>query len=381
MILLSWDGVRHDYPERTETPGLDRMAREGSRAERLVPVFPSNTFPSHASLATGTFPDRHGIVDNVFFDPERGVFDEDGDDASWLDAEPLWSAAERQGVPTAVHFWVGAGEPWGGVAATHRVVPFDAGVDEAEKVDRILAWLDLPDGRRPRLVMGWWRGADRPGHRRGPDHPSVARALAGQDAELVRLLAGLDARDAWDHTTLLLVGDHGMAAVRERIPVRETLEAAGVRARVFPHSATAHVFLEDARDAVAAHAALNGTPHLRAYLRGSVPPRLRIAHPTRTGDLLLVTDPPYTFRESDWLTRLYAWASITMGGEIGLHGYEARHDEMGAVLYALGRGVEPGGRLGRARAVDVAPTIATLLGIAPPRHSEGRPIAGIAPPR
>ena len=65
VIVLSWDGMRHDFPDRGELPALDRVAREGVRAKRLTPVFPSSTFPGHVSMATGTYPDRHGIVDNA----------------------------------------------------------------------------------------------------------------------------------------------------------------------------------------------------------------------------------------------------------------------------------------------------------------------------
>ena len=56
----------------------------------------------------------------------------------------------------------------------------------------------------------------------------------------------------------------------------------------------------------------------------------------------------------------------------GAHGFDpTRHEEMQGVFVALGRGVEPGARLPRMHAVDVAPTVAALLGIEPPAQSEG----------
>ena len=79
VIVLSWDGMRHDFPDRGELPALGRVEREGVRAKRLTPVFPSSTFPGHVSMATGTYPDRHGIVDNVFLDRERGRYACSGD--------------------------------------------------------------------------------------------------------------------------------------------------------------------------------------------------------------------------------------------------------------------------------------------------------------
>ena len=62
-------------------------------------------------MATGTYADVHGIVDNRFYDREKGVYSYSSD-ADWLQAEPLWIAAERQGVKAATYFWVGSESPW-----------------------------------------------------------------------------------------------------------------------------------------------------------------------------------------------------------------------------------------------------------------------------
>jgi len=85
---VSFDGVRHDHLDRTVTPAFDRLAAEGVRAAALVPVFPSLTFPTHYSIATGQYPSRHGIVGNRFYAPDRD--DEfnyrdrrDSQDGSW----------------------------------------------------------------------------------------------------------------------------------------------------------------------------------------------------------------------------------------------------------------------------------------------------------
>jgi arylsulfatase A-like enzyme len=61
-----------------------------------------------------------------------------------------------------------------------------------------------------------------------------------------------------------------------------------------------------------------------------------------------------------------------------MHGFDPALPDMGGVFLALGRGVPAGARLGAVRQIDVAPTVAKLLGIAPPRDAEGTPISGIA---
>lgn len=372
VILLAWDGVRHDYPDRASLAALGRMQREGVRAERLIPPYPSSTFPSLVTLATGTYPDRHGIVDNHFRDRERGEYDRDAD-PSWIEAEPLWVAAERQGVPSAAFFWVGSERDWRGRGARHRKTPFDSGVGEAEKVDQILAWLDLPPPDRPRLIVAWWHGADHAGHAKGPDHADVMEQLAGQDRELERLMAGIDARGLWSRTTLIVVSDHGMTAVADAVPVAERLDEAGIDAEVTRGAAVAHVFLADPSMLAAARTVLSSLEGVRVYAGAELPASFRFAHPQRTGDLVLTVEPPRTFVLPGLAERAFR-ATGLLDGERGMHGFDPALPDMGGVFFAYGRGVPRGERLGPVRAIDVAPTVSWLLGIAPPGQAEGRSV-------
>jgi predicted AlkP superfamily pyrophosphatase or phosphodiesterase len=376
VIVLSWDGTRWDYPDRAELPALARMARDGVRAKRLRPVFPTNTFPNHVTLATGTYPDRHGIVGNVFVDSERGRYSY-SNDASWIEAEPLWAAAERQGVRAASFFWVGSETDWHGIGATYRRAPFDGKLGEAAKVDQILEWLALPETRRPRLVMSWWHGGDDAGHESGPDDPSVLEALRVQDAELGRLLSALDARGAWAYTTLLVVSDHGMAACSEEIDALGPLAALGIEARLIGAGGTAFLDLEDPARGDEALAALGKVEGLQAFASEALPAELRSRHPRRAADIVLLTTPPRAVLQLSVVqsTLLPLWAAL--GNRRGMHGYLPEHPDMGAVFFALGRGVPADLELGEVRALDVAATVARLLGIEPPRDNEGVPIAGI----
>jgi predicted AlkP superfamily pyrophosphatase or phosphodiesterase len=377
VILLSLDGVRHDYLDRGGLPALERIARTGARAESLIPGFPSSTFPSHVTLATGTHADRHGIVGNRFRDAEKGDFDY-SNDASFIEAEPIWVAAERQGVRSAAFFWVGSETDWKGTGATYRRTPFDAGIGEAEKVDQILAWLDLPPEKRPRLILSWWHGADTPGHRHGPDSEKTTAELRGQDRQLARLLEGLDERQVWSHTTLLLVSDHGMIGVSEGIDATAPLKKAGIRARAITGAAYALIYLEDPSQREAAVAALSAVEGVRAYPADAVPERLRYRHPTRTGDVVALTEPPRAFvkpwSQGAGLLRF----SRLFRTVVGAHGYDpGAHPELAGIFLAVGRGVGAAVVLPPVQAIDVAPTVSYLLGIDPPTHAEGGPIPRI----
>jgi predicted AlkP superfamily pyrophosphatase or phosphodiesterase len=378
VIVLSFDGVRHDYLDRGGLPAFERMAREGARAEALVPIFPSTTFPNHVALATGTHADRHGIVGNKFVDAKLGEFDY-GNDARFLDAEPLWAAAERQGVAAATFFWVGSETDWRGVGARYRKAPFDARVGEPEKVAQILAWLDLPESERPGLIMAWWHGADHAGHDHGPDAKQTVAALRGQDRQLAKLLAGLDARKAWGETTLLVVSDHGMTTYEKTVDVRAVLAEAGVRARVIHAVASAQVHLKQPAQAERAVEVLRALPGVEAWRRDEIPERLRYRHP-RAGDVVALAEPPLALLPGSDRGARFGGLKRLLGGALGAHGYDpGRYDAMHGILVAIGRGVPKGARLPRVPAIDVAPTVAQLLGIAPPAQSEGDPISALSP--
>jgi len=108
----------------------------------------------------------------------------------------------------------------------------------------------------------------------------------------------------------------------------------------------------------------------------------------RTGDVVFFLKPPYTIwwgpiddlltymatsehLESEWLVR-------NQGNVTGIHGYYLPNEAVepfmnSAILLMKGPGVQKGLELKRpVELVDVAPTISHLLGIPPPKNSEGR---------
>ena len=371
VVWLSLDGVRHDYPDRGLFPALARMERDGVRAQRFIPVFPTSTFPNHVSMATCSRVDRHGIVGNQFVDTELGVFNY-GNDSRFINTEPIWSSAERQGVRSASFFWVGSETPWRGVGATYRRSPFDSGIGEAEKVDQILAWIDLPEDERPGLVLSWWHGTDRVGHLKGPDDPEIAVQLASQDAELGRLFAGLDARNAWPFTTVVVSSDHGMTSGRIEINIASVFSDEGIESRYDSDGAVAYVTLSDRSELDRAKAALELVAGHVVYRSDALPEDLHITSPGRNGDLVLVAEAPHYYSRAGTLNKWLGRLAHAFGGDRGTHGYAPDQPDMAGILYMLGRGVEQGSTLDAVSNLDIAPTVSRLLGIDPPADCEGK---------
>jgi predicted AlkP superfamily pyrophosphatase or phosphodiesterase len=358
VVLISLDGTTPEAGRRG-MPTLGVIARRGAWAGRLVPVFPTDTFPNHVTLVTGVHPDRHGIVNNSFRDPVRGVYDRNAG-PDWIEVEPLWSLLAARGIPSASFHWVGSEGPWRSGRGPLYWKPFDASVGEREKVAQILAWLDAePVAARPRLVTAWFHGADHAGHLHGPDAPEVWEALREQDVALAELVAGLDHRGRFSSTTLLVVSDHGMERVRERADLAAALRSAGVQARVFGGGGFATVEIPGGPEAVAKAALAARQLGLEAWPRAEAPPALRLDNP-RFGDLVVLAPP-----------------GIAIGGGSlrGVHGYRPELASMSALFAAIGRGVPSGLALAEVRSIDVAPTVLALLGVPVPEWMEGRPIA------
>jgi predicted AlkP superfamily pyrophosphatase or phosphodiesterase len=85
---------------------------------------------------------------------------------------------------------------------------------------------------------------------------------------------------------------------------------------------------------------------------------------------LILQMPPWSLRA------FYQTMRLVDGRVPGTHGYEPEHPDMAAAMFALGRGVPAAQRIERAHMVDVAPTVAALLGIEPPADSIGHALFG-----
>ncbi len=376
VVVISMDGVRWDYPDEPGLVALSRMQREGARAQSLVPVYPSNTFPGHVSLATGAHPDVHGIVDNVFNDRQRGRYVYSSD-ASWLRAEPIWIAAERQGLKAATYFWVGSESDWRGTGTSYRIAPFDGTRAESLKVAQILEWLRLPEAERPRLIMSYFAGTDNVAHNRGPDSAAMREQLLAQDAQLLLLMQGIDALALWPRLTLIVVSDHGMTAMGDFVSLEDALVEAGVAAQV-DGSTVAHVFLENSGAMEKARAVLQAQDERLTVMTGAeAASRFRFAAAGRTGDLVVLAEPPVLLQRPDGVEGLLMGALRFFGWDFGGHGYLPSHGDMHGVFLAMGGVVPAGEQLPSVHQVDVAPTVARLLGIEPPLQAEGQAIEAL----
>ena len=367
VILVSFDGFRWDYLDRIPTPNFDRVAASGTRADRLIPVFPTKTFPTHYSIATGMYAETHGLVGNAFWAPDKGARYSLGDrsvveDGSWYRGEPIWVTAERQGMVSASFFFVGSEAAVGGVRPSywHR---YDASIPNDDRVHAVLDWLRLPPVRRPHLVTLYFSDVDDAGHAFGPDSDEVREAVATVDGNLGHLLDGIEELPHRDEVHVVLVSDHGMLlAPAADADVLDVSLFPGVRlAEGGPY---ASIFVDEGgrermvrvRDSIAAI-----MPKNDVYLREDVPRRFHYSSDPRIGDIVVIAAPGRQVVSPDRIPRRDTYT----------HGWDNLIPEMSGILLASGPRIRAGVRTGPVEAVHVYPLLAEILGLQPNREADG----------
>ena len=368
VILVSFDGFRWDYASKAPTPNLQRLTARGVRARNMIPSFPSKTFPNHYSIATGLYPGHHGIVSNNIFDPPTGrMFTaakrEEVSDPMWWGGTPIWTLMERNHRSSAPLFWPGSEAPHQGLRPTYWQ-PYDENVPASARVDRVLQWLDLPAAQRPQLLSLYFEDTDAAGHARGPDSSEVRDAIVRDDGYLGRLVDGLTRRGLLDLVNIVVVSDHGMAAVDdEHVIVADDYLAAADAVisninpdlSVFPKSGTEEQVYRKLR---------NANPHLKVYRRGDTPQHwhFRDAHNPRIPPVIGIADAGWQ------VLRRTTFDSIKAGkitGARGQHGWDPQLMAMRAIFVAAGPAFKKGVTVAPFENVSVYNVLAKVLDVTP----------------
>ena len=109
LVLLSVDGLRPDIYRAPESshrfPNLAALEKAGASAEAVETIYPSTTYPAHATIVTGLPPRAHGIYSHLAsLDPTEKA-------RPWCWFAPvcrapaLWNVARASGRKTAALSW------------------------------------------------------------------------------------------------------------------------------------------------------------------------------------------------------------------------------------------------------------------------------------
>ncbi|CAK8697230.1 unnamed protein product [Clavelina lepadiformis] len=212
LILFSIDGFKAEYIYREETPNIWKLASCGVHAPYMRSAYPTSTFPNHYTIATGLYPENHGIVENSMYDHDKDEEFYLGSPNTfhpfWWQGEPIWVTTSNQGKISACYFWPGSD-----VNITRYpdyYYKYDGSVPNEERMYQALEWLDLPADKRPNFMTLYLSNVDHAGHVGGPDSEEVDHELVVADQMVSILMNGLKLRGIENCVNIIILADHGM---------------------------------------------------------------------------------------------------------------------------------------------------------------------------
>jgi predicted AlkP superfamily pyrophosphatase or phosphodiesterase len=405
IVVMSLDGFpaySFDDP-LLPTPTLRRLAREGAIAQRMKISNPAVTWPNHTSMVTGVQPEKHGVLFNGMLlrggpktpprvEPWR-------DKAKMVRVPTVYDLAHKAGLTTAQVDWVAIQNPgtitWefperpNVQGAIEKEMIADGLVTEKEVQDfgrNNIVWRDqvwtkaaihILKKHKPNLLLFHLLNLDSTHHRYGPKTPAGYTAQAFIDACVNEVISALTSAGLLERTTLLIVSDHGFKTAKRTIRANAELRRQGLLqgegnnitadAFVVPEGGTAMAYVLDPANRTQlvprikeVFSALEGVARV---LEPAEFHSFGLPMPSENdqmADLVLVAKDGYSFSGPNTGEPVI---NIAEGASPGNHGYVSLDPEMDAIFIAWGYGIQGGQRLEMINNVDLAPTIAALLGL------------------
>ncbi|KAF5018423.1 hypothetical protein F66182_9597 [Fusarium sp. NRRL 66182] len=353
-LIISLDGFRADFLQRGLTPILNSFVAEGVSPKWMHPSFPSVTFPNHYTLATGLYPESHGIVGNTFWDPElqSEFYYTDPSrslDPKWWGGEPIWVTAEKQGIRSAVHMWPGS-EAHVLHTEPSLMDKFNGKETLDNKVSRIMEFLDMPgledktadvSDTRPQLIAAYVPHVDRDGHKYGPNATEIRQTIQDVDGMMGNIFHGLEARNLTNIVNVIVVSDHGMATtdISRLIQLEDLIDTSkiehidgwplyGLRPR---NPDDLHGLYDELKKKA------KSNPNFEVYLRDvDMPERYHFSKHHRIAPLWVVPKTGWAIVTKEEFNVEEGKKKKLVYHPRGLHGYDHEHPLMRAIFIARG---------------------------------------------
>lgn len=416
VILISVDGLAGFYLDdpKAHLPTIRDMAKHGARAEGLVCSFPTVTWPNHTTLVTGVPPGKHGVIGNNYLDRNSGekialIPDPLFDKAEILRVPTIYDVAHRQGLVTAGIIWPATrnartldftvpdmfgNDSWsefGTKAWLDELRAEGLPVDEygrwvKEKTGGVQRdWLyarmaeNLLKKHSPNLIMIHLVEVDHVQHRVGPQEPDAYWSVSYADSIIQQIRDAAQNSKFKDKTTIIVASDHGFFPIETDINANVLLKNEGLievadgkttkKAFAVAQGGGCMLYLLNADDRDAWRKKLKDQfSKVEGVQQVFTPDEFhKIGHvvpddDARQPDLWIAAKKGYSFSE----TTAGDEVVTARASKAGTHGFLPDQPDMLGTLVMWGYGIKPGVNLGKVQSLDVAPTMAELLGVKMP---------------
>jgi len=426
VVMISVDGLAHFYFDdaKAEMPTIRQLAAEGARAEKMKASMPTVTWPNHTTLVTGVNPGKHGVIGNSYLDRTKGTVipllpDPLFNKEEIVKSPTIYDVAKAGGLKTAGIIWPASR----GAQTLDWTVP-DVGTDALfQKYGTASLLAEFKQAGIPyEKQEEWWKGGkgqdrdrmytqmlnfviethrpnfallhlvevDHVEHAHGPQSPEAYEAVEFADERVKEVWEELK-KDFPGKATLVVVSDHGFNPYQQQIQPNVVLRKEGLltaegtkitggKARAVGQGGATFIYLlDDAQRAEQTKTLAEKfaqTEGVELVLTPKDYAKYGLPDPKENqqmADLVLGAKSGYSFSDS-------------LGGDFvitpktdeikGTHGYDPAQDTLHATFVAWGAGIKAGAKVGTITNLDVAPTLAELLGLKMP-NPDGQVLTGV----
>jgi predicted AlkP superfamily pyrophosphatase or phosphodiesterase len=416
VVLISLDGFPAAMwrDPALPAPNLRRLAAEGAQTEAMTVSNPSITWINHTTLVTGVNPRRHGVLFNgLLTRGEGGVpkIEQWAEKDRMVQAPTLYDVAHEAGLTTAESDWVAVTKAktidWSfpelpsleGKVEREMIAEGAFREEEVQWMQfgpgrKNVAWLDeawtraarfILERHRPNLLLYHTLNSDAVHHTYGAGTMASYTALAYADRLVGDVLQSLDKSGLRESTTVVVATDHGFKKVSKVVYPNVLLRDAGLLrtkgtnvvewdAYCMPQGGMSFVYVRDAKRRAELlprlKALFQKSEGIERVIDGEDGPSLGMPTPSENagmGDLVLYAKNGYAFKAGNVGEEAVAPST----GYLGTHGYLNTDSELDGICIFSGNGIRKGVVVNRMSNLDVAPTVAKILGLRLPK-TEGR---------
>ncbi|OPX44753.1 type I phosphodiesterase / nucleotide pyrophosphatase [Ruminiclostridium hungatei] len=405
LVVISYDAFSEDNWEKaSKLPNLSELIKNGAYSTKLKSVYPTLTYVAHTTMVTGVYPDKHGIYHNNPFQPFISEKEQ-----SWfwfkkdIKVPAVYDALKKHRMKSAGILWpvtgrasirynipeiraikkenqalkiIKNGSPFFSMGMEKKFGHFRRGIEQPYLDDfTTRCAVDTIKRKRPNLLLMHLIDLDDAKHEHGIDSPDIDKVLVRMDKRLGDIMEAVREAGIEEDTVFLVIGDHGQINVRYKVRLNQLLKEAGLiyeekgemkwRAYIQNAGGAAYLHLKE-NDSEAEQRALDilkkaMTEECYGIERIYGRKELHNYHVAYSVRYMLEAKTGYCFEDS--LEDPVVTDLEELGIKYATHGFSPDKSEYKCILVISGDCIKNEYQLGEIQMVDIAPTIANILGI------------------
>lgn len=405
LMVISYDAFSEDNWEKASNlPNLSQLIKNGAFSRNLKSVYPTLTYVVHTTMVTGVYPDKHGIYHN---NPLQPFVDEEEQAWFWFKKDikvpTVYDALRNHKMKAAGILW-----PVTGKASIHYNLPelkairgenqalkiFKNGsplfsLNLERKYGRLRKGIEQPYlddftamcgqdtilSKKPELLMLHFIELDDTKHQYGTDSPEIGKVLVRMDERIGKIIKAVQEAGIFEETVFLVLGDHGQKNVKYKVRLNQLLKEGGLiyeekgemfwRAYIQSAGGSAYLHLKK-NDEEAKQRALEILRKAAEDKKSGIEriytkEELEHFHTFPISEYMLEAKTDYSFDDS--LDGPFVTDLEKENIKYATHGYSPEKSGYRCGLVISGNCIKKEYQLGEIQMVDIAPTIAAILGI------------------